>query len=121
MRMGRPVCWPRSQKWPCFSYPSSRNNAACDALDSDNDAFVADGLCAASRGGLSPGRACSTGASCDRGVCNGGLCSALCDQNADCPQGMACQVSSFSLDDTAVGGVAAICVADLSLPPLVYG
>ena len=21
MRMGRPVCWPRSQKWPCFSYP----------------------------------------------------------------------------------------------------
>ena len=21
MRMGRPVCWPRSQKWPYFSYP----------------------------------------------------------------------------------------------------
>ena len=21
MRMGRPLCWPRSQKWPYFSYP----------------------------------------------------------------------------------------------------
>jgi ligand-binding sensor domain-containing protein len=21
MRMGRPLCWPRSQKWPNFSYP----------------------------------------------------------------------------------------------------
>ena len=21
MRMGRPLCWPRSQKWPCSSYP----------------------------------------------------------------------------------------------------
>ena len=24
MRMGRPLCWPRSQKWPYFSYPRKR-------------------------------------------------------------------------------------------------
>ena len=34
MRMGRPLCWPRSQKWPYFSYPphSSFLRLACDAV-----------------------------------------------------------------------------------------
>ena len=25
MRMGRPLCWPRSQKWPYFSYPRPKS------------------------------------------------------------------------------------------------
>ena len=32
MRMGRPLCWPRSQKWPYFSYPPTAPSAVLGCL-----------------------------------------------------------------------------------------
>jgi hypothetical protein len=33
MRMGRPLCWPRSQKWPYFSYPLPHGNESTFEAD----------------------------------------------------------------------------------------
>jgi hypothetical protein len=35
MRMGRLLCWPRSQKWPYFSYPLARWLASELAVTND--------------------------------------------------------------------------------------
>jgi hypothetical protein len=87
----------------------------CRFADPDNDGFVIDGRCGAVESGVAPGGACSNGAQCERGVCTNARCSALCESAADCPAGMACQQSSFTVG--GAGGVAPICVPDQSLPP----
>jgi hypothetical protein len=101
----------------CFRDAACAGTSICRFADPDGDGFVSDGTCEAPRGGLSTGSACATGDVCERGVCTGGLCAALCLEDGDCPAAMACQVTSFSFGADG-GGTAEICVAAPNVAPV---
>lgn len=60
--------------------------------------------------GLDPGTACRRDASCRAGLCEDGLCSAVCRNDGDCPETMACGRA------TRDGATVAACVP-LASPP----
>jgi hypothetical protein len=71
--------------------------------------------CGAAHAGSAAGAPCSTGATCARGLCNGGQCADPCVDNNDCTAGQICGTSSITVNGT--GGVLDVCGPNFDLPP----
>ena len=54
MRIGRPLCWPRSQKWPCFSDPRTVTAANAASINDGAAALVLMSADEAKKPGLTP-------------------------------------------------------------------